>query len=710
MSGPRLRSPLSPARLVFADRERTNLPQVLKSFVGRERELAEIKQRLPVTRLLTLTGSGGIGKTRVALQTAAEVLDDYRDGVWFVDLAPLRDPALVPSALAQVLRVKEPAGQPLISALCSRLSAQETLLVLDNCEHVLEASARLAEALLREAVRVTIIATSREPLRIDAERTYPLGALPLPDPHGDATSIASSDAVQLFVDRARQRRPDFDLQEKRARAVAEICVRLDGIPLALELAAARVAVLSVDQIVPLLDQRFRLLTSGSRNDLPRHQTLRASIDWSYDLLDEAERKLFTRLAVFAGGWTRAAAEAVGAGEPIVKDDVLYLLIGLIEKSLVVVDEDGDRYRMLETIRHYAREKLEESGDADAVRERHRDFYLALVDEAEPKLTGAEQGTWLQRLEVEHENLRASLEWSLAEAGSRGGLRLCGALTRFWMVRGHPAEGREWCTRFLAKAGAGERTRERAKVLHEAGTLAYIQGDYPAAWALLEESLATRRQLGDLKDIAHTLNNLGLLTRQQGDFASARALHDESLAIRRELGDRLGVAHSLNNLGLVAYYQGDYPAARTLFEECLAIAPELGERSILAYALNNQGLVAYYQGDYSGAQAFFEECLALTRELRDRFGIAFSLEGQAAVIAALGDSPRAARIWGAAERLREEIGSPIPPNEQPRHDGRVATARAALGDDAAFDLAWQEGRALTLDRAIEVALEKTINRT
>ena len=492
--------------------------------------------------------------------------------------------------------------------------------------------------------------------------------------------------------------------------MAEICVRLDGIPLALELAAARVAVLSVDQIVPLLDQRFRLLTSGSRNELPRHQTLRASIDWSYDLLDEAERKLFTRLAVFAGGWTRAAAEVVGAGEPIVKDDVLYLLIGLIEKSLVVVDEDGDRYRMLETIRHYAREKLEESGDADAVRERHRDFYLALVDEAEPKLTGAEQGTWLQRLEVEHENLRASLEWSLAEAGSRGGLRLCGALTRFWMVRGHPAEGREWCTRFLAKVGAGERTRERAKVLHEAGTLAYIQGDYPAAWALLEESLATRRQLGDLKDIAHTLNNLGLLTRQQGDFASARALHDESLAIRRELGDRLGVAHSLNNLGLVAYYQGDYPAARTLFEECLAIAPELGERSILAYALNNQGLVAYYQGDYSGAQAFFEECLALTRELRDRFGIAFSLEGQAAVIAALGDSPRAARVWGAAERLREEIGSPIPPNEQPRHDGRVGTARAALGDDAAFDLAWQEGRALTLDRAIELALEKTINRT
>jgi non-specific serine/threonine protein kinase len=477
--------------------------------------------------------------------------------------------------------------------------------------------------------------------------------------------------------------------------------------LALELAAARVAVLSVEQIVPLLDQRFRLLTSGSRTELPRHQTLRASIDWSYDLLNEVEKHLFARLAVFAGGWTRAAAEIVGVGEPIAKDDVLYVLLGLIEKSLVVADEAGDRYRMLETIRQYAGEKLAETNGTAAVCERHRDFYLALVEEAEPKLTGAEQGTWLQRLDVEHENLRAGLEWSFAETESRGGLRLCGALTRFWMVRGHPAEGREWCTRFLDKEGGKERTKERAKVLHAAGTLAYIQGDYSAAWSLLEQSLATRRQLGDRKGIAHTLNNLGILTRQQGDFAAARALHDESLVIRRELDDRLGVAHSLNNLGLVAYYQGDYPAARTLLEECLAISPELGDRNVLAYALNNLGLVAYYQGDYRAARAFFEECLALTRELRDRFGIAFSLEGQAAVIAALGDSPRAARIWGAAERLREEIGSPVPPNEKPRHDGRVATARAGLGDDAAFDDAWHEGRALALEGAIELALEKTV---
>ena len=336
-----------------------------------------------------------------------------------------------------------------------------------------------------------------------------------------------------------------------------------------------------------------------------------------------------------------------------------------------------------------------------------DFYLALVEEAEPKLTGSEQGAWLGRLDVEHQNLWTGLEWSFAETESLAGLRLCGALTRFWMVRGQPAEGREWCMRFLATESAQAATGERAKVLHAAGTLAYIQGDYLAAWALLAESLAIRRQLGDKKGIAHTLDILGLLTRQQGDFATAKALHDESLAVRRELGDKLGVAQSLNNLGLVAYYQGEYRSARTLFEECLAIAPELGDRSVLAYALTNLGLVAYYQGDYQGARAFFDECLALTSKLRDRFGIAFSLEGQAAVFAALGDSQRAARIWGAAERLREEIGSPVPPNERPRHEARVTAARAVLPDDASFDGAWQDGRILTLEQAIELALENPV---
>jgi len=687
-----------------ADRERTNLPQVLTSFVGRERELAEIKQRLPRTRLLTLTGTGGIGKTRLAVQAAAEVLDAYRDGVWFVDLAPLTDPALMPSALARVLNVKESPGRPMASAMCSHLRTKEVLLVLDNCEHVLEASARLAEVLLRETAHVTIVATSREPLRIGAERTYPMGALPLPDPHADAQLIARSDAVQLFVERARQYRPSFDLREQRARAVAEICIRLDGIPLALELAAARTAVLQVEHVARLIDQRFRLLTSGSRSELPRHQTLRAMIDWSYDLLDEAEKALFARLSVFAGGWSLAAAEVVAAGEAIARHDVVYLLIALVEKSLVVADDGGERYRLLETVREYARERLSETQDTEAVRERHRDYFLALAEEAEAALIGVEQAAWLRRLEEEHDNMRSALEWSLVETGTEGGLRLCGALHQFWWMRGHLAEGERWCARVLANVHVAEHPREHAKVLHAAGTLAYFQGDYRAARALLEESLATRRHLGERKAIAHTLNNLGNVARQHGDFASARSLLEESLIIRRELGDSFGLASSLNNLGLVAYYQADYPGARALFEESRAISRDLGDRRGVAYSVINLGLVACQQHDYPVAGSLFEECLTISRELRDRYGIAFSLEGRAAVIAALGNSARAPRVWGAAQRLREEIGLPLPPNQRPAHDARVAAARAAFGDKAAFDRAWEEGRASTLNQAIELALE------
>ena len=476
--GPAVEINTSPSPSATAGLKRTNLPQLLQSFIGRERELAEIKQLLPRTRLLTLTGTGGIGKTRLALQAASEVRDAYRDGAWFVDLAPLADPGLVPSALAQVLGVKESVGQSLVKTLIDHLQPLEVLLVLDNCEHVLDACARLAEALLGESAGGTFLATSREPLRIGAERMYPLGTLSLPDPQGDAQSIAQADSVRLFVDRARQHRPSFDLQGQRARAVAELCVRLDGIPLALELAAARMAVLPVEQIVRLLHQRFRLLASGSRSDLPRHQTLRALLDWSYELLDEAERQLFARLSVFAGGWTLAAAEAVGAGEGIAKDDVVYLLIALVEKSLVVADDDGDRYRMLETVREYAREKLATSGTTNAVRERHRNFFLALAVSAESLLAGPEQAMWLQHLEDEHDNLRSALEYCLlAASGSNAGLRLCGAVHWFWVMRGYRAEGLDWCVRALGIEGIKTVTPERAMALEAAGVLAYHLGRF-----------------------------------------------------------------------------------------------------------------------------------------------------------------------------------------------------------------------------------------
>ena len=736
----------APAAPVLSDRTRTNLPQVLTSFVGREREIAEIKRLLPTARLLTLTGTGGIGKTRLALQAAAEVLEAYRDGIWFVDLAPLLDPALVPSALAQVLGVKESPGQPLLSTLCTHLRGKELLLIFDNCEHVLGASADLVDTLLRDTAHVSVIATSRESLRVATEQTYPLGVLPLPDPKADAARIGRADAVQLFVDRARQQRPRFDLEETRARAVAEICVRLDGIPLALELAAARTAVLPVEDILRLLDQRFRLLTRGS-GDWPRHQTLRAMIDWSYELLDDAEQQLFARLSVFAGGWTPAAAQEICAGDPIAKDDVVYLLIALIEKSLVVTDEDGDRYRMLETVREYAREKLNESGNAEAASEQHRDHFLALAEEADPKLLGPEQAEWLARLDDEHDNMRAALACSVLATGNAEGLRLCFALQRFWLTRGYIVEGADWCSRVLAKSDPAEQTPERAKVINVAGKLAYYQSDYSQARAQYEKSLAIWRHLSDRNGIGNALNNLGILVREQGDLSGARALSEESLAILREQGDQRGMIGPLFNLGMVAHDQGDLASARTRSEEGLAIARALGDRSVVAMVLGYLGQVMNTQGEYAAARTHLDESLAILRELGEKTGtatslgtlgnmaldqgdyreaaaffseslkirqalgylrgVAYSLEGLASVAAGQGAALPAARILAAAERLREDVGSPPAANERPGFDRRVATVQEAIGDEGAFARAWAEGRAMPLEQAIELALDTVV---
>ncbi len=733
-----------------AERLRTNLPELVTSFVGRERELAEIRNYMPALRLLTLTGTGGIGKTRLAHQATVATLDAYPDGAWFVDLGPLTDPALVPSALAQVLQVKEPSAQSLLDALCSDLRTRETLLILDNCEHVLDGCARLIAALLRETTHVKVIATSREPLRLPGERVYPVGPLPFPDPKSDAGSIARADAVRLFVERAQQQRPRFDLQEKQARVVAEICVRLDGIPLALELAAARVAVLPVEKIVRLLHQRFRLLTTGSR-ELPRHQTLRALIDWSYELLDDVEKALFARLSVFTGGWTLEAASEVCSGESIAKEDVVYVLIGLVEQSLVVADDDGDGYRMLETVGEYAREKLAVAGDANAVRERHRDFFLALAVNAETNLTGPEQATWLHLLENEHDNFRSALEYCLvAGSGSHAAaLRLCGALHWFWIMRGYRAEGLGWCVRVLGMEGIDTPTPERAIALHAAGILAFHLGGFPAALAYHEESLAIARGLSDHKGIARatialsnlrlrqgdvtaartlceealalsrslqdpwltqqSLNGLGNAAGDMGEHSIAKSFFEESLAIARQRADRVRIAILLNNLGSVTFEQGEPSTARALFEESLAIRRELEDPGGIAYALSGLADVALQQGDYSAAGAFSRDALSIRRALGDKMGIAELLEKQAAVFGAIGDALLAAHIAGAAERLRDEIGLPLTKEQRFHHDRHMAAARAAMGDDAAFNLAWKVGRGMSLEQAIEISLRAAFDR-
>ena len=735
------------------DARPNNLPAQTTPFIGREYAIRAIKEHLSSAnvRLLTLAGVGGTGKTRIALQTAADMVDEFEHGVFFVPLAALSDPALVLPTIAQAFAVREVAGRLLQEQLKDYLREKQLLLVLDNFEQVIDA-APLVTDVLTAAPRLKVLVTSREVLRLSGETDYPVPPLELPDPKRlpPLERLTQYEAMALFIERAVAVKPTFAVTNENAPAVAEICHRLDGLPLAIELAAARVRVLPPQRMLVELSHRLSFLMGGARNLPARQRTLRGAIDWSHDLLARDEQKLFRRLAVFVGGCSLEAIEAVCNVENDVH--ILETVESLVGKSLVKQTEvrGEPRFAMLETIREYAGERLIAADDEKRVRRRHRDYFLALAEEAEPKLLGAEQAEWLRRLEEEHENLRAGLHWSLVEAGSTSGFRLCGALLRFWWTRGHLSEGREWCARLLGKAGGEEPTPERAKALNAAGALAHYQSDYPATQALNEESLAIKRELGDRSGIAVSLTNLGNVAYQQGDFASAQALYEESvaivrelgdrwgiagslnslgnvgfahgelasararyeesLAIMRELGDRVGIAKSLNNLGNVAFEQGEFASARAQYEESLAIRRELGNRAGIANSLNNLGSVAFEQGDFSAARALHEESLAIDRELGDRRGIAFSLEGLAAVVAALGSSLRAARIWGAAERLREEIRSPLTPDDRPRYVGGVAAARAALEDDAAFECAWHEGRALTLEEAIELAFEETAERS
>jgi len=686
-----------------------NLPYQLTSFIGRQEEIAQLKELVTANRLVTLTGAGGSGKSRLAMEVAHRLTDAFPDGVWLVELAALSDSRLVPQAVAKTLALAEQPIRPVIETLGDYIGSKRLLLVLDNAEHLLDACARLLDVVLARSPYATAIVTSRERLGMAGELTYRVPSLRVPVPGDNLApdAMLTYEGIRLFVDRARLLRPDFSVTSENASSLASICYRLDGIPLAIELAAARLRLMSVAELSARLDQRFALLTDGSRTALPRHRTLRSMIDWSYDLLREPERLFLQRLSVFAGGWTLAAAEYVCAGDGVECTDVLALLTSLTDKSLVVPHQEDSRmrYRLLETVRQYARDRLEETDASAAAQVRHRDYYLALAEEADPKLRGPEHAEWLRRLEEEHDNLRAGLEWSLVEAGSKGGLRLCGALQRFWWTRGHLAEGRQWCTRFLSKAGAEERTRERAYVLNAAGGLSYNQADYPASKALHEESLAICRELGDRSGIARSLGNLGNVAANQGDYPTARVLYGESLAIKRELGDRFDSAGLLGNLGGVAFRQGDYPAARALHEESLAIARDLGNPHSIAMSLSNVGHVALDQGDCAAARALLEESLLISRDLGDRIRILYALEVLAAVVASLRDSLRAARIWSAIEQSRAEIGPPRPQNERSGYDRYVAAARIASGDDAAFDSAWQDGRGLTLDQAIDLALAR-----
>jgi predicted ATPase/class 3 adenylate cyclase len=684
---------------------RHNLPVQLTSFIGREEEMAQVRAHLASTRSMTLTGTGGCGKTRLALQVAADVLAGYPDGAWLVELASISDPGLVPAALAHVLGVRPQAGRDPTEALADHLRDRAALIVLDNCEQVVSACAGLAGHLLRACPGVRILATSRERLGIDGELVWRVPSLELPqiDPLPSLEALRRYESVSLFVERARLHKPGFPLRSGNALRVAEICRRLDGIPLAIELAAARVKVLTVEQIAERLDDRFRLLTGGSRTALERHQTLRTAVDWSYDLLSERERRLFERLSVFAGGFTLAAAEAVTSGEGIRPADVLELLSDLVDKSLAAAEErDGEtRYHLLETMRQYAEEKLASSDERDALRDRHAGWCVTLAEGAEPELTGPEQVPWLERLELEHANLRAALAWSVSRRNADMSLRLAGALWRFWLEHGHLDEGRRLAEQALSLGGDDSC---RAKGLRATGALAMWQSDLVAARAHHEEGFDLARRLGDERGVASSLSHLGIVAWRSADLAGAERLLQESLALRRELGDREGVGYSLGNLGLVAQARGDFAAARRFLEESLAIDRERGHRLGAAGSLTYLGELARAEGDLDRAEALHREGLTLQRELGQKETLPLSLEGLAAVAAARGQPERAARLFGASSSLRAAIGLPVPPPARAGYDRDVTLARAGVGEEA-FARAWEQGRDMTLAGAISYALGK-----
>jgi len=689
-------------------RSKHNLPNQLTSFVGRAQEIADLEELLTANRLVTLTGTGGAGKTRLAIQVASRFIDAFPDGAWMVELAALSDPRLVPQAVAQTLDVKEQPTRPVIETLIDHLASKKLLLVLDNVEHLLEACAHLVGEIVRRTSNITVLTTSRDRLGMTGELTYRVPSLTVPDTSETMTpeTALRYEAVRLFVERTKLVRPHFGVTTENAASLASLCYRLDGIPLAIELAAPRLRSMSVEELSQRLDRCFALLTTGSRAAPSRHRTLRSTIDWSYDLLPEREQAMLRRVAVFAGGWTLASAEQICAGDGIDALDVLGHLTSLVDRSLLVTDEQASatRYRILETVRQYALDHLRERAEEARWRRSHLDCFLALAAEFNKEINGPNQQAWLAKIVSEHDNLRAALAWSV-EASPTEGLGLAAALDAFWRIRGYLAEGREWLARLLNAVPIDLPTRERARGLYAAAVLAILQGDYAAGKRLLQDSLALFRAIDYPTGAARALDGLAYLSIEQGDYSEAEALAREAIDRARATGDRTLLYSNLGHLAYALHAQGQWTAARKLYEQALDVARELGTPFEIGHALREVGRAECDEGLHDLALKHLTEGMTILHGLGNRPGVIESLEGLAGLAAVTASTRRATRLWGAADVLRREIGNARSVHQTAAYERQLKAVREILSAEA-FDQAWDEGRAMTLDDAVRYALGST----
>jgi predicted ATPase/class 3 adenylate cyclase len=681
-----------------------NLPQQVTSFIGRDRELAEVKRLFATTRLLTLLGAGGIGKTRVALHAAAEVLDDHPDGVWFVDLAPQSDPSLVPQLVASVLGVKEDPGRTVTEALVGYVKDKRILLVLDNCEHLILACAELATALLRAGARLKILAASREPLRIAGESTFPIPALAVPDARTKLApeTLQHYEATRLFIERATAANASFEATASNAPAIVDICRRLDGIPLAIELAAARVRALPVETIDARLSDRFRLLAGGDQTARPRQQTLRALIDWSYDLLTEPEKVLLRRLSVFAGGWTLEAAEAIGGDDTLPMADVLDVLTNLVEKSLVATDAGGTRYRLLETVREYAQGKLAGSGELAAIRSRHLAYFARYAEALRSSMRGGDPRGYLDRMDAERENLLAAHAWASSDAdGGALGLGLAYGIGRYLLERGQADLGRRLTAEALDRPGAKTMTRMRALALFEGGWQACSMGRYDVASAWLEEGLGIARELEDRKLIGMLLQPLGVASSGRGACDAARAYAEESVELARGFGDSRELAAAMTNLAQIHRITGKLDLAEPLYASAVDLVRSIGDREGVAICLLNLAMVSIGRGAGGPVRDMLIEVVDIVVEIDSRPLGLNALDVSAGYGASRREWERAARLYGIAQAQADETGLQRDPTDEAFLAPLIEAARRALVS-AAYDAAERAGRALGFEQGIEEA--------